>query len=183
MQAAIHSFIERLHSRLTQLQTPASIPPPVNNFLNSHNRMRTTTPPSSMDINISSSVGLWRCSKKSLAIIIFQQPFSPSPNSRTFFIPRRRPPPTIVTSVREHMTSIENIASARANDSYPAGPAGGQQRSITQHSVPKKFREGDCTSNLIRCSCELWECRTGISAAPTYKQPRRAMYNIVLRKD
>lgn len=120
------------------------MPPPLNNFLNSHNCRHTTTPSSSRDINISSSVGAFGGVQRSPLPSSSSRPLSPLPNLRAFFIPRW--PPDIVTPVREPLTSIEGTSSAEALTTLILQDLQVINKGQS-HNVPKSFREGDFESH------------------------------------
>ncbi|UOH85144.1 hypothetical protein LQV05_001963 [Cryptococcus neoformans] len=120
------------------------MPPPLNNFLNSHNHRHITTPSSSRDINISSSVGAFSGVQRSPLPSSSSRPLSPLPNLRAFFIPRR--PPDIVTPVREPLTSIEGTSSAEALTTLILQDLQAINKGQS-HNIPKTFREGDFESH------------------------------------
>ncbi|OXC59975.1 hypothetical protein C358_04569 [Cryptococcus neoformans MW-RSA852] len=120
------------------------MPPPLNNFLNSHKRRLTTTPSSSRDINISSSVGAFGGVQRSPLPSSSSRPLSPLPNLRAFFIPQR--PLDIVTPVREPLTSIEGTSSAEALTTLILQDLQAINKGQS-HNVPKNFREGDFKSH------------------------------------
>ncbi|OXG78770.1 hypothetical protein C349_04686 [Cryptococcus neoformans var. grubii Br795] len=119
------------------------MPPPLNN-LNSHNCRHTTTPSSSRDINISSSVGAFGGVQRSPLPSSSSRPLSPLPNLRAFFIPRW--PPDIVTPVREPLTSIEGTSSAEALTNLILQDLQVINKGQS-HNIPKSFREGDFESH------------------------------------